>query len=140
MKKLKRLSKKNRKLQAFVFYKIRKNTPMSSKIHRYVKFKSKWHRKRFKEMQKVKKYYSLFTCVLPSSLFTSHNHRINYCKFKLSSDIKKNRGPIVDPSKTIRAPYSQGNFRVFRQNAGQQCFCDEFEFFHIPQQWADLLS
>ena len=35
VKKLKRLSKKNRKLQAFVFfYKIRKNTPMSSKIHR----------------------------------------------------------------------------------------------------------
>ena len=62
MKKLKRLSKENRKLQAIVFYKIRKNTPMSSKIHRYVKFKSKWHRKRLKEMQKVKKYYSLFTC------------------------------------------------------------------------------
>ena len=87
--------------------------------------------KKIKEMQKVKKYYFLVTCVLPSSLFTSHNHRINYCKFKLSSDIKKNPGPIVDPSKTIRAPYSQGNFRVFRQNAGQQCLCDEFEFFHI---------
>ena len=54
VKKLKRLSKKKRKLKAFVFYKIRKNTPMSSKIHRYVKLKSKWHRKRFKEMQKVK--------------------------------------------------------------------------------------
>ena len=105
------------KLQTFVFYKIRKNTPMSSKIHRYVKFKSKWNRKRFKEMQKVKKCYSLFTCVLPSSLFTSHNHRINYCKFKLSSDIEKNPGPIVDPSKTIRAPYSQGNFRVLLDNS-----------------------
>ena len=121
VKKLKRLWKKNRKLKAFVLYKIRKNTPMSSKIHRYVKFKSKWHRKRFKEMQKVKKCYSLFTCVLPSSLFTSDNHRINYCKFKLSSDVEKNPGPIVDPSKTIRAPYSQGNITVFGQNAGQQC-------------------
>ena len=27
----------------------------------------------------------------------------------------------VDPSKTIAAPYSQGNELVFGQNAGQQC-------------------
>ena len=38
---------------------------------------------------------------LPSSLFRSDNHRVNYCKFKLSFKIEKNPGPIVDPSKTI---------------------------------------
>ena len=60
---IKRLSKTKRKVKAFVFYKNRKNTPVSSKIQRYVKFKSKRHQRRFKEMQKVKKYYSLFICV-----------------------------------------------------------------------------
>ena len=27
----------------------------------------------------------------------------------------------VDPTKTIQAPYSQGDVLVFGQNAGQQC-------------------
>ena len=39
-------------------------------------------------------------------------------------DIEKNPGPNslhVDPSKTIKAPYSQGNITVFGQNAGKQC-------------------
>ena len=51
------------------------------------------------------------------------NHRINCCKFNLSRDIEKNPGPtqIIDPSKTIHAPYSQGNVDVFGPNAGQQC-------------------
>ena len=45
-------------------------------------------------------------------------------KMKLSADIEKNHGArsmYVDPSKTIAAPYSQGNELVFGQNAGQQC-------------------
>ena len=50
------------------------------------------------------------------------NHRMNFCKFNLSTDIEKNPGPtFIDPSKTIRAPYSQGNVDVFGPNAGQQC-------------------
>ena len=51
-------------------------------------------------------------------------HVSNYCKFQLSSDIKKNPGPTpmyIDPSKTITAPYSQANELVFGQNSGQQC-------------------
>ena len=41
------------------------------------------------------------------------NHKGKYSKYKLSNDIEKNPGPAiyyVDPSKTIRAPYSQGMF------------------------------
>ena len=37
---------------------------------------------------------------------------------------KKNPGPAihyVDPTKTIKAPYSQGNVEMFGANAGQQC-------------------
>ena len=43
--------------------------------------------------------------------------------FKLCTDIEKNPGPryYVDPSKTIKAPYSQGNIAVFNDNAGAQC-------------------
>ena len=41
--------------------------------------------------------------------------------FKLSGDIETNPGPfVVDPSKTICAPYSQGNDLVFGSNAGKK--------------------
>jgi hypothetical protein len=36
-------------------------------------------------------------------------------------DIEKNPGPVIDPSKTVHAPYSQGNIAVFGQTAGKQC-------------------
>ena len=50
------------------------------------------------------------------------NHRVNCCKFNLSRDIEKNPGPTyIDPSKTIHAPYSQGDVNVFSSNAGWQC-------------------
>lgn len=81
-------------------------------------------------MQKFQKCYSLFTCFKPSSVFKSRNLRVYYCKFKLSSDIEKNLGPIVDPSKNLRAPYCQGNVTVFGQNAGKSG-CNEFEFFNM---------
>ena len=42
------------------------------------------------------------------STYKSVNHIIIYCSFKLSRDIEKNSGPI-NASKTICAPYSQGN-------------------------------
>ena len=49
-------------------------------------------------------------------------HRINFGQFKLSTDIEKNPGTsvYVDATKTIHAPYSQGNAVVFGGNAGQQ--------------------
>ena len=46
-------------------------------------------------------------------------------QFKLCTDIdrEKNPGPsvYVDATKTIHAPYCQGNKTVFGENAGQQC-------------------
>ena len=47
----------------------------------------------------------------------------NVCRFSLSTDIETNPGPIfhVDPSKTICAPYSQGNQVIIGETAGQQC-------------------
>ena len=50
-------------------------------------------------------------------------HRVNFGQFKLSTDIEKNPGPsfYVDATKTIHAPYCQGNVVVFGENAGQQC-------------------
>ena len=46
-------------------------------------------------------------------------------QFKLCTDIdrEKNPGPsvYVDATKTIHAPYCQGNVTVFGENAGQQC-------------------
>ena len=51
------------------------------------------------------------------------NHQVNFGQFKLCTDIGKNPGPsvYVDATKTINAPYCQGNVTVFGENAGQQC-------------------
>jgi hypothetical protein len=51
------------------------------------------------------------------------NHAINHCKFILSTDVEKNPGPntVIDSSKTICAPYSQGNIVLFGFDAGKQC-------------------
>ena len=47
---------------------------------------------------------------------------MNNIASKLSGDIETNPGPfVVDPSKTIHAPYSQGNSLVFGSNAGKRC-------------------
>ena len=51
---------------------------------------------------------------IPCSTYMNLNHRMNCCKFNLSRDIEKNSGPnYIDPSKTIHAPYSQGDVNVF---------------------------
>ena len=48
---------------------------------------------------------------------------IQQFKFKLCTDIEKNPWPsvYVDATKTIHAPYCQGNVTVFGENVGQQC-------------------
>ena len=71
----------------------------------------------------LSKYLSLCTCNYPFySAYNSLIHRVNFGQFKLSTDIEKNPGPsvYVDATKTIHAPYCQGNV-VFGENAGQQC-------------------
>ena len=51
------------------------------------------------------------------------NQRVNFGQFKLSTDNEKNPGPSVyiDVTKTIHAPYCQGNVVIFGENARQQC-------------------
>ena len=58
------------------------------------------------------------------SVYKSFNHRVVCRELKLCNDIEKNPGPFsvqFDVTKTICAPYSQGNVSLFGQNAGQQC-------------------
>ena len=72
----------------------------------------------------LSKYLSLCTCNYPFySAYKSLIHRVNFGQFKLSTDIKKNPGPSVyiDATKTVHAPYCQGNVLVFGENARQQC-------------------
>ena len=51
------------------------------------------------------------------------NHRVNFGQFKLCTDIEKNPGPsvYVNATKTINAPYCQGNVTGFVENGGQRC-------------------
>ena len=51
------------------------------------------------------------------------NNRVNFGQFKLCTDIEKNPGPsvYVDATKTINAPYCQGNVTGFGENGGQRC-------------------
>ena len=56
------------------------------------------------------------------TVYKNLNHRISHCKFTLSRDVETNPGPsTIDCSKTICAPYSQGNVALFGSNAGRQC-------------------
>ena len=66
----------------------------------------------------------LCTCNYPFySAYNSLNHLVNFGQFELCTGIEKNPGPsvYVDATKTINAPYCQGNVTVFGENAGQQC-------------------
>ena len=48
----------------------------------------------------------------------------NVCRFALCNDIETNPGPAIfhiNPSKTVSAPYNQGNQIIFGETAGQQC-------------------
>ena len=56
------------------------------------------------------------------NVFKGLVHRMAFCKFNLCRDIEKNPGPHpIDSSKTIHAPYCQGDVLVFGSNAGSQC-------------------
>ena len=72
----------------------------------------------------LSKHLSLCTCNYPFySAYKSLNHRVYFGQFKLSTDIEKNPGPsvYVDATKTINAPYCQGNVTGFVENGGQRC-------------------
>jgi len=62
----------------------------------------------------TKKYSLTNSCKILSlaskMVYKSLNHKTNNIASKLSGDIETNPGPFVlDPSKTIHVPYSQGN-------------------------------
>ena len=62
------------------------------------------------------------TTTYTTCTYKNLNHRMNCCTFNLSRDIETNPGPtFIDPSKTIHAPYSEGNVDLFGSNAGRQC-------------------
>ena len=77
---------------------------------------------RDKHGKKYLKYLRFFLCNFPYSEYKGVIHRGNCTKNKLNNDMEKNLRPgmhYVDPSKTIKAPYSQGDVVVFGQNAGK---------------------
>ena len=81
-------------------------------------FKLSSIKKKAELSKRVVKDLEVATC----NTYKSLKHMINCCRFNLSGDIETNPGPLfVEPSKTIQAPYSQGNVDVFGTNAGQQC-------------------
>ena len=99
--------------------KIRINKPS---LRESYKFKKKFVKS--KRGAKVRLYFRMTsrTSISRPAVFRDRNHKINYYAFSLSRDIEKNPGPsVVDPNKTIIAPYSQGNAAIFGDNAGRQC-------------------
>ena len=62
-----------------------------------------------------KKYVRFLSCNFPYSEYKGVIHRGNCTKNKLNNDMEKNFHPgmhNVDPGKTIKAPYSQGDVVV----------------------------
>ena len=50
------------------------------------------------------------------------SHRTMHISFMLCNGVETNPGPgVVDPSKSICAPYSQDDISVFGRNARKQC-------------------
>lgn len=57
------------------------------------------------------------------SLYKNGDHKRCCAKINLCNDIETNPGPPmnnIDPTLTVKAPYSQGDITVFGANAGQQ--------------------
>lgn len=58
------------------------------------------------------------------SLYKNGDHRRYCAKINLCNDIETNPGPPmnnIDPTLTVKAPYSQGDITVFGAKSGQQC-------------------
>ncbi len=103
-----------------------------SPLFRYVRNKTRYSQRiqQRQERQQIYRSYRTESKIqqrisrsdLSTCTFKNLNHVKNCCIFQLVSDIEKNPGPTcIDPSKTVRAPYSQGNVDVFGSYAGRQC-------------------
>ena len=156
VKQIKRFLKK-RKLRKRIRNYVSKNVPKSSKVYQIIR--APFLRKsvvfangeRLREVNKfrmIKKYPSRNSCKMLSlenkMVYKSLNHKVNNIASKLSGDIETNPGPfVVDPSKTIHAPYSQGNSFVFGSNAGKRCVAMSliailFDFIYSIRSSSDL--
>ena len=132
VKQMKRILKK-RKLRKRIQNYVSKNVPKTSRLHQIMQApilrKTVINGQRIgegNEFTMSDKYTlrsgSKIAPLRNEKVYKSLNHKINNIATKLSGDIEKNPGPFpVDPSKTIVAPYSQGNSAVFGSNAGKQC-------------------
>ena len=148
VKKLGKLSHKNKKIKKLVYRRILKNIPVTSKMYRYIKCRlrarsnsdsikfvqkmrkklhstqSTLHQKPTNCRESLSKYVSLFSCNTPSSVYKNASHRGHCVTLSLCNDIETNPGPCIndiDPTLTIKAPYSQGDIMYFGENAGKQC-------------------
>ena len=156
VKQMKRFLKK-RKLRKRIGNYVLKNVPRSSKLYEIIR--APFLRRTFvfaigeritesNEFRMTKKYRLGKSCKMLSlgskMVYKSLNHKINNIASKLSGDIETNPGPfVVDPSKTIHAPYSQGNSLVFGSNAGKQCVAMSliamlFDFIYSIRSSSDL--
>ena len=134
VKQMKRFLKK-RSLRKRIRNYVSKNVPKSSKLSQIIRapflrktvvFGNGERIREVNETRMTNKYTLRNRCKMLSlenkMVYKSLNHKINNIASKLSGDIETNPGPfVVDPSKTIHAPYSQGNSFVFGSNAGKQC-------------------
>ena len=145
VKQLSRALHKSRSFRKLVRKYIKKNVPKSSAMHLftklsvlnrkldylYVRLRSAakkrstqrtWWTAHRRKKPKTRRGRMKLRCNYTSvrSVYKNVNHRMNHTELKLSNDIEKNPGPI-DHTKTIQAPYSQGNVELFGQNAGTQC-------------------
>ena len=74
--------------------------------------------------ESLRKYLSLYSCNTSSSVYKNASHRGHCATLNLCNDIETNPGPPthdIDPTLTIKAPYSQGDIMYFGDNAGKQC-------------------
>ena len=57
-------------------------------------------------------------------MYKNASHRGHCATLNLCNDIETNPGPPIygiDPTLTIKAPYSRGDIMYFGENAGKQC-------------------
>ena len=148
---------KKRKLRKRIRNYVSKNLPRSSRFYQIIRtpffrkrvvFRNGEHITEVNEFRMNKKYPLRSSCKVLSfgtkTVYKTLNHKINNIASKLSGDIETNPGPfVVDSSKTIHAPYSQGNSFVFGRNAGKQCVAMSliailFDFIYSIKSSSDL--
>jgi uncharacterized protein (UPF0261 family) len=78
---------------------------------------------------------------LCQQVYKNANHKKNVCQSALCTDVETNPGPVfyIDPSKTISAPYSQGNQIIFGETT-TAVFSNLFVYSYIQQKIQHMLT